>query len=124
MDTAGEQADAAVSRLQEYVEQLGIRLQDGWRAEVVTRKEGRSIGTKDTYYYAPDGRRFRSRREVAVQLSLGTCEHVSSGAHVLPSPFGVRLVCRYLNKRLQSHVEWINDAHMSSGVSRQGRKLV
>eukprot|EP00877_Chromochloris_zofingiensis_P004906 jgi/Chrzof1/14416/Cz09g02040.t1 len=71
MDTAGEQADAAVSRLQEYVEQLGIRLQDGWRAEVVTRKEGRSIGTKDTYYYAPDGRRFRSRREVAVQLSLG-----------------------------------------------------
>ena len=36
----------------------------GWRLEVHRRKYGSTVGTTDFFYYAPDGRKFRSKNEI------------------------------------------------------------
>jgi Methyl-CpG binding domain len=50
--------------------------------QVRQRKSGESAGSADAYYLAPQGKRFRSRREVAVHLGLqpGTNRHRSAPA--------------------------------------------
>ena len=42
----------------------------GWHARTETRKTGNSAGTSDTYFFAPDGRRYRSRNDVVRLLGL------------------------------------------------------
>ena len=38
---------------------------DGWRTSADVRRAGDRAGNVDVYFHAPDGRRFRSRLEVA-----------------------------------------------------------
>eukprot|EP00959_Pyramimonas_sp_CCMP1952_P075011 1567563-Pyramimonas_sp.AAC.1 len=40
-----------------------FQLPKGWRVEQRTRKSGKSAGAVDTYYHAPDGGRYRSKKE-------------------------------------------------------------
>ena len=42
----------------------------GWYARTEARKAGNSAGTYDTYFFAPDGKRFRSRAEIARHFKL------------------------------------------------------
>jgi hypothetical protein len=67
------QSNQALEKLGEYIESVGGGpLHAGWRCEVVKRAGGKVAGkVKDTYYYAPSGQRFRSKREVAIYLNLG-----------------------------------------------------
>ncbi len=48
----------------------GASLPPGWRAEVKTRGSGASAGHVDVYFLSPDGKRCRSRLEVARHLGL------------------------------------------------------
>jgi len=48
-----------------------FNLPEGWTSCVVTRKTGKTAGTKDRYYIGPDGRRFRSRKKVVQFLRSG-----------------------------------------------------
>lgn len=41
-----------------------------WRVEVSTRKEGATAGGQDTYFYNQQGKKFRSRTEVADALGI------------------------------------------------------
>ena len=45
-------------------------LLDGWRVAIEERKLGNSAGQMDAYWYAPSGKKFRSRGEVARHLGL------------------------------------------------------
>ena len=38
---------------------------DGWTTKTEVRKEGSSAGTSDTYFINQNGKRFRSRTEIA-----------------------------------------------------------
>ena len=53
--------------LQSFVRACGGHesLLDGWTAKTETRQQGSSAGTTDTYFFAPSGKRFRSRVEIA-----------------------------------------------------------
>ncbi|ESP00545.1 hypothetical protein LOTGIDRAFT_112523 [Lottia gigantea] len=43
-------------------------LPDGWRREEVVRKSGLSAGKTDVYYYSPDGKKIRSKPQLARAL--------------------------------------------------------
>ena len=43
---------------------------DGFESRTETRKMGSTAGTSDTYWYAPSGKKFRSRAEIARHLKL------------------------------------------------------
>ena len=43
---------------------------DGWYTKTEFRKEGATAGTYDTYFFSPQGKRFRSRAEIARWFSL------------------------------------------------------
>ena len=52
---------------------------EGWTLEEVTRKGGKTAGTKDKYWYSPAGKKFRSRAEIgrfkdALATLVGTDE--------------------------------------------------
>ena len=47
----------------------GRTLPEGWAKETVARKSGGSTGHTDIYYYAPNGKRFRSKVEVRSYLA-------------------------------------------------------
>ncbi|ESO05075.1 hypothetical protein HELRODRAFT_185546 [Helobdella robusta] len=42
-----------------------MSLPNGWRREEIVRKNGLSSGKIDVYYYSPDGRKFRSKTQLA-----------------------------------------------------------
>ncbi|GBF96671.1 transcription factor [Raphidocelis subcapitata] len=67
--------DSAASRLKQAdlyasLSRMGYDLESGWSAVVSIRRAGNSAGTKDTYYWSPQGKRFRSKKEVAAFLGL------------------------------------------------------
>jgi len=68
----GEISGRRFSSLVEYVRSLGGdgALVEGWAAKTERRMTGNSAGTFDTYFFAPNGARFRSRVEVARHLGL------------------------------------------------------
>jgi len=52
----------------------------GWFAHSEVRKEGATAGTSDTYFFTPEGKRFRSRAEVARSFGLDPKPVPSFGA--------------------------------------------
>lgn len=62
--------NSALQALHDHVRLLGGSLPVGWRVVFKTRQGGRSAGTSDTYFLAPNGATFRSRAEVARFLGL------------------------------------------------------
>lgn len=57
-------------------------------AQIKQRKNGTTAGSSDIYYRAPSGKRYRSRREVAVDLGLVAIDEkrVKPGAPPATSP--------------------------------------
>ena len=43
---------------------------EGWYTKTETRKEGSTAGTFDTYFFSPEGKRFRSKAEIARHFNL------------------------------------------------------
>ena len=43
---------------------------DGWHTKTEIRREGNTAGTSDTYFFNPNGKRFRSRAEIARYFEL------------------------------------------------------
>ena len=43
---------------------------EGFESRTETRRVGNTAGTSDTYWYAPNGKKFRSRAEIARHLKL------------------------------------------------------
>ena len=58
---------------------------DGWYSRIEVRKEGASAGTFDTYFFAPEGRRFRSRAEVARFFGLEPAPRYGNKGCAAPS---------------------------------------
>lgn len=58
-----------LTRLREYVESLGGRLDGGWRCRANIRDFGSRAGSMDLWFTAPHGETFRSK--VAVSGWLG-----------------------------------------------------
>ncbi|KAK9824279.1 hypothetical protein WJX72_009118 [[Myrmecia] bisecta] len=56
--------------LHEYIERLGGKLDNNWRAEIKIDSRGAGAGATQVFYTAPDGRVFASRVEVAQALGL------------------------------------------------------
>jgi len=63
-------APALLEALREYVEKCGGRLSDEWACTATMRTQGASAGSYDALYWAPDGKRYRSRLEVVRALGL------------------------------------------------------
>ena len=63
----GEPSQQLLRTLAEYLESCGGSrdLVDGWYTKTEVRREGNSAGTIDTYFFNVEGKRFRSRGEIA-----------------------------------------------------------
>jgi hypothetical protein len=61
-----------LSKLREYIESLGGRLDGGWRCRANIRDFGSRAGSLDTWFTAPHGETFRSKVAVARGLGLDT----------------------------------------------------
>ena len=61
-----------VERLREYIERCGGKrsLLHGWVAYTEYRREGWTAGTYDVYFRSPDGKRFRSKADIARFFNL------------------------------------------------------
>lgn len=61
-----------LATLRHYIVSLGgeASLLEGWTARTERRTGGSSSGTSDTYYYNPEGVKFRSRQEVLRKFGL------------------------------------------------------
>jgi len=59
--------------LAEYLEERGGSkdLVTGWTTSTEIRKTGNSAGSSDSYWFSPEGTRFRSMAEVARHFQLG-----------------------------------------------------
>ena len=62
-----ESRSAAFEALHRFIHASGgvSSMLDGWTTSAEVRRAGDSAGHVDVYFHAPDGRRFRSRLEVA-----------------------------------------------------------
>ena len=65
-------SDALLDSLGAYLETCGgtRSMVDGWYTKTEYRKEGATAGTNDSYFFSPQGKRFRSRVEVVTFLEL------------------------------------------------------
>ena len=63
-------APALLEALREYVGKCGGHLSDEWACTATMRTQGASAGSFDALYWAPDGKRYRSRLEVIRALGL------------------------------------------------------
>ena len=64
---SGERTQQLLRSLAEYLEACGGTrdMVDGWYTKTEIRREGNTAGTSDTYFFNPQGKRFRSRAEIA-----------------------------------------------------------
>ena len=62
-----ERSHQLIRSLAEYLESCGGTrdMVDGWHTKTEIRREGNTAGTSDTYFFNPNGKRFRSRAEIA-----------------------------------------------------------
>ncbi|XP_033609999.1 uncharacterized protein LOC111871135 isoform X3 [Cryptotermes secundus] len=60
-DDCTEDTEPAVGTGHLYVD---LRLPEGWRRSVVQRKKGATAGKFDVYIFSPEGKKFRSKREL------------------------------------------------------------
>ena len=69
---SGERSVKLLQSLAEYLEMCGgsQSMVDGWYTKTEFRKEGATAGTYDSYFFSPQGKRFRSRAEIARFFAL------------------------------------------------------
>ncbi|ESO84368.1 hypothetical protein LOTGIDRAFT_236322, partial [Lottia gigantea] len=53
-------------------------LPPGWKKRVVQRSGGKTIGRFDIYVYSPDGKKFRSKTEIAAFLDQNNITHITT----------------------------------------------
>ncbi|KAK9918976.1 hypothetical protein WJX75_008430 [Coccomyxa subellipsoidea] len=85
-------APQLLARLKEDILKKGGKWDDRWRVESKMRTSGNTAGTWDSYYFNPEGKRFRSRQEVIKMLGLEgdikklSREEAVRRAQALPKP--------------------------------------
>lgn len=69
---SGERSAKLLQTLAEYLESCGGQqsLVDGWYTKTEYRNQGATTGTYDSYFVSPQGKRFRSRAEIARYFAL------------------------------------------------------
>eukprot|EP00884_Botryococcus_braunii_P010779 jgi/Botrbrau1/19702/Bobra.0003s0063.1 len=72
-NTAQKTAKAQLlTRLQDYIKEIGGDLGKGWQVDVRLRNSGSRAGAYDAHYVSPEGHTYRSRLAVARALGLTT----------------------------------------------------
>ncbi|BDA49369.1 probable lysine-specific demethylase 5A at C-terminar half [Coccomyxa sp. Obi] len=85
-------AQQLLDRLKEDILKKGGKWDDRWRVESKMRTSGNTAGTWDSYYFNPEGKRFRSRQEIMKMLGLDgdnkklSREEAVKRAKALPRP--------------------------------------
>lgn len=72
-------AEDQLSKLSDYIKTLGGDLGAGWKVERKVRGAGNTAGHCDIYYFSPEGKRYRSRTEIAKVLGLEVPTKASGG---------------------------------------------
>jgi len=79
-----------LAKLQDMMEKLGGVLEEGWKVQLIRRMAGGTAGTFDAYYFSPNGKRFRSRNEVARFHGFEVQPPAKRGPSEKKAPGGVR----------------------------------
>ena len=78
---AAQKASKGLALLEEYLTSCGLepgRLKD-WYVTIEARKEGKTQGSSDMYYFSPQHKKFRSRAEVARHFGLAAAPPKRTG---------------------------------------------